>query len=54
MVDRTIDDYLTEINRASNRYGDKLMALMITYNKPNLASITYEEAKDFYEKNIKK
>ena len=54
MKDKTTDDYLTEISRMSNRYSDKLMDLMNTYNKPNLASITYDEAKEFYEKLINK
>lgn len=47
-----IDWYLTEISRASNRFGDKLLLLMKEYNKDCLRNITLDKAKEFYEKFI--
>lgn len=44
------DYYLEEISKMSNRFGDKLLSLMDTYNKNRLCDVTYEEAKSFYEK----
>ena len=34
----------------TDRYWRWLIALMDTYNKPNLTEITLEEAKDFWHK----
>lgn len=50
----TVDDYLNLIGKKSNKFGDKLLQLMNTYNKSRLIDITYEEAKEFYEKVIEK
>lgn len=47
------DYYLSEISKMSNKFGDKLMSLMNTYNKSKLIDITVEEAKEFYENLIK-
>lgn len=43
------DEYIKMISAKSNRYGDKLLALMEKYNKNNLRDITLEEAKEFWE-----
>ena len=48
------DWYLTQISQASNRFEDKLMLLMNTYNKNCLRDVTLDEAKEFYEKFIMK
>lgn len=42
------DEYIKKISKAGNRYGDKLVELMIQYNKNNLAEITTEEAAAFW------
>lgn len=43
------DEYIKMISAKSNRYGDKLLALMEKCNKNNLRDITLEEAKEFWE-----
>lgn len=43
------DKYIEMISAKSNRYGDKLLALMERYNKNSLREITLEEAKEFWE-----
>lgn len=46
--------YINLISDLSDKYGDKLLALMEFYCKNNLREITLEEAKEFYEKLNKK
>lgn len=41
-------DYVRKISNMSNRYGDKLINMLNTYNKMNLQEITCEEAKEYY------
>ena len=41
--------YINEISRKSSRYGDKLLELMAWAGVNNLLSVTYEQAKEFYE-----
>ena len=48
-----VTDYIREISLCSNRYGDKLIELMERCNVTNLASVTLEQAKDFYERRCK-
>lgn len=48
-----VNDYLSKISDASNRYGDKLLSLMQLNNKKCLRDITLEEAKSYYEMFIK-
>lgn len=48
----TKDDYIKLISRLSDRYGDKLLMLMDECDKNNLMSITFEEARNFYQKLI--
>ena len=43
-------DYINKIKEFSNSYEDKLLDLMDYCNKSNLMSVTYEEAKEYYEK----
>lgn len=45
-------DYINEIKKLSNSYEDKLLDLMDYCNKSNLMTMTYEEAKEFYEKLV--
>lgn len=50
----TTDYYLSEIDRRSNRFGDKLKLLLKRTNKPFLFMVTYDEAKAFYEELVRK
>lgn len=50
----TKTDYIKKISNASDRYGDKLIKLMDEYQANNLKDITLEQAKQFYEREIKK
>ena len=43
-------EYIKLLSDISDRYGDKLLLLLERYNKNNLQEITFEEAKEFYEK----
>ena len=45
-------EYIKIISDSSNRYGDKLLELLDINKKNNLQEITFEEAKEFYEKLI--
>ena len=45
-------EYIKLLSDISDRYGDKLLLLLEQYNKNNLQEITFEEAKEFYEKLI--
>lgn len=49
----TLDDYLSEISKRSNRFGSQLLKLMDTYGVNYLALITYEQAKEFYENMVR-
>ena len=42
--------YIKIISNYSNRYGDKLLELLDINEKTNLQEITFEEAKEFYQK----
>lgn len=42
--------YIKQISNKSDKYGDKLIEMMCLYGKSNLQEITFEEAKEFYEK----
>ena len=43
-------EYIKIISNYSNRYEDKLLELLDINEKTNLQEITFEEAKEFYEK----
>ena len=43
-------EYIKIISNYSNRYGDKLLELLDINGKTNLQEITFEEAKEFYQK----
>ena len=43
-------EYIKIISNYSNRYGDKLLELLDINGKTNIQEITFEEAKEFYEK----
>lgn len=45
--------YISLISKASDRYGNQLIALMEYYKAPNLQKISEEQAKEYYEKYIK-
>ena len=47
----TIDDYLSEISKRSNRFGSQLNKLMDFCGVNCLADVSYDMAKMFYEKN---
>ena len=44
------DGYIEMISLLSDQYGNELVKMMEQYNKPNLREITYEEAREYYEK----
>ena len=44
------DFYIILISQLSDRYGNELINMIEQYNKSNLREITYEEAKEYYEK----
>lgn len=46
-------DYIKEISKASDKYGDLLLELMEENHVSNLQQITEEQAKEFYERRIK-
>ena len=43
-------EYIKLLSDISDRYGDKLLLLLERYSKNNLQEITFEEAKEFYQK----
>ena len=43
-------DYINLISQLSDKYGNELINMMDYYNKRSLMEITYEEAKEYYEK----
>ena len=47
-------NYIEEISKLSDRYGDKLLELMNRYNAISLREITEEQAKEFYEEIVNK
>ena len=49
----TIDDYLSEISKRSNRFGSKLNKLMDFCGVNWLVDVTYDMAKMFYEKLVR-
>lgn len=42
-------EYISEISRRSDEYGNLLIELMERNNKNSLREITEQEAKEFYE-----
>ncbi len=52
--DKNISFYISKISKASNRYDDKLLRMMDLYNVNNLAVLTLEQVKYYYEKYIEK
>lgn len=44
--------YIRLISKASNRYGDRLLAMMDYYKVNNLWELTAEQAKEYYEREI--
>ncbi len=51
---KNISFYISKISKASNRYDDKLLRMMDLYNVNNLAVLTLEQVKYYYEKYIEK
>lgn len=49
----TKDDYIKLISKASNKFGDKLNAMLSYYNTHGLRELTLEQVKEYYEKYIK-
>lgn len=47
-------DYIQKISQMSDMYGNLLLSMMDKYNKNCLLDITEEEAKEFYDDQIKK
>lgn len=45
-------EYITKISHASDKTGNLLIELMDANNVNNLASITTDQAKEFYERRI--
>lgn len=43
--------YIKLISNMSNKSDDKLLKMLDYYNKISLREITFDEAKEFYEKN---
>lgn len=43
-------DYIQMISKLSDRYGSELINMMEKYKKQNLCEITFDEAKEYYEK----
>lgn len=43
-------NFIEKISAESDEYGDKLVELMDKYNVNNLQEITYEQAKEFWDK----
>lgn len=43
-------DYISKISKSSDRYGNKLILLMDTYDRSNLQEITLTETKEFWNK----
>ena len=46
--------YIKQISLLSDKYDDKLIDMLDFYDKYALREITYEEAKEYYEKLNKK
>lgn len=46
------DRYIRLISRASNKYGDKLLAMMDYYKVHGLRELTTEQVKEYYEREI--
>lgn len=49
----TIDDYLSEISKRSNKFGSQLNKLMDFCGVNCLVDVTYDMAKMFYEKLVR-
>jgi hypothetical protein len=49
----TKDDYIRLISKASNKFGDKLNAMLDYYNVYRLRDLTLEQVKEYYEKYVK-
>ena len=49
----TKDDYIRLITKASNKFGDKLNAMLDYYNVYRLRDLTLEQVKEYYEKYVK-
>jgi hypothetical protein len=49
----TKDDYIRLISKASNKFGDKLNAMLDYYDTHGLRDLTLEQVKEYYEKFIK-
>ena len=43
--------YIKLLSCESNKFDDKLLKMLDYYNKISLSEITFDEVKEFYEKN---
>lgn len=49
----TKDDYIRLISKASNKFGNKLNAMLDYYDTHGLRDLTLEQVKEYYEKYVK-
>jgi hypothetical protein len=49
----TKDDYIRLISKASNKFGNKLNAMLDYYDTHGLRDLTLDQVKEYYEKYVK-